>query len=199
MKWVVISLLLLNGIFLAIQLNKEGQTEQAVERFPFSGPKLVLLAEKESLDKAKQFAEKNKIDSLANSAAKPVNKAVTVAKVEKQAQPVSEPTPAAKQRPKPEPRIVSTPKPAAKPKPVPKPIAKSKSAAMACYSIGPFLLISDVKGVSQLFGRSAIVSRERSEALRKQVGYWLYIPPMASLQLARETLHRSMRVMSVMP
>jgi len=187
MKWVVISLLLLNGVFLALQLNKDEQAEQGVERFPLSGPKLVLLAEKESLDKAKQLAEKNQSTSAITSVPKPVKKAASVAKVETEARSsVAEPGPAPK--PKPELAIASAPKPA--PKPVPTPIAKPKSAAMACYSVGPFLLISDVRGVSQLFARSAIITQERPEALRKQVGYWVYIPPKATRELAQEVLGR---------
>ncbi len=177
MKWVVISLLLLNGVFLVIQLNKDEQTEQALERFPFSGPKLVLLAEKEALDKAKQLAAKNKSRAIAKSKPKPAKKTVTVAKAATAAKP-----------PAPKPNIVSAPKP--EPRPVPKPIAKPTSAAMACYSVGPFLLISDVKVISQLFGRAGIVAQERSEALRKQVGYWVYIPPAATRQLAHGVLNQ---------
>ncbi len=179
MKWVVISLLLLNAIFLVIQLNKDEQTEQVLERFPSSGSKLVLLTEKEALDKAKQFAAKNKSRTIAKSKPKPAKKTVTVAKAATAAKPPA---------PTPKPSIVSTPKP--EPRPVPKPIAKPTSAAMACYSVGPFLLISDVKVVSQLFGRADIVAQERSEALRKQVGYWVYIPPAATRQLAHGVLNQ---------
>lgn len=157
MKWVAISLLLLNGILLALQLNKPKQTEQAVERFPFDGPNLVLLAEKEALDKANQSAAKNTSQSDVSII-------------------TAQPTTAAKVAPT--------------PSPVPKSVVNSKSTAMACYSVGPFLLISDIKNVSQLFRRSAIITRERSEALRKQIGYWLYITPMASPQLAREALRQ---------
>lgn len=169
MKWVVISLLLLNAVFLVVQLNKEEQTEQAVEQFPFNGPKLVLLTEKERQDKAKQLAGKKRPVSAAKRAPKPVKKVVAVARPKTEAKP-------------PKPAIV----PAAKP--VPTPIAKSQSAAMACYSVGPFLLISDVKGITPLFERSAISTQERSEALRKQVGYWVYIPPAVSQQLAEGVL-----------
>ena len=71
MKWVAITLLLLNGIFLAVQLNKQEVTEQAaaVERFPQNAPELVLVAEKEKLDKAKQFAEKQRQQKLAQAKA----------------------------------------------------------------------------------------------------------------------------------
>lgn len=189
MKWVVISLLLLNGIFLAVQLSKDEQTEQTVERFPFSGPKLVLLAEKEMLDKTKQLTEKNQSIPAVKSTPKPVKKAVAVAKAEiEEKSPVVEAVPAPKPRPKPQPVIAPAAKPA--PKPVPTPVAKSQSAAMACYSVGPFLLISDVKGIAQLFGRSAISTQERSEALRKQVGYWAYLPPAVSGQLAQGVLRQ---------
>ena len=194
MKWVVISLLLLNGIFLAIQLNKQEQVEQEVELFPFSGPKLETLAEKEMMDKAKQFAAKNKPQSPPKKLSSVDQKATKVAKLEpKTAPPVTKT--AVKPKPAPPSAPVSKPKPiAAKPKPapkpVPKPVVKPKSAAMACYSVGPFLLISDIKGVSQLFGRSAITTKERSEALRKQVGYWVYVPPMATLQLAKGALQQ---------
>jgi len=189
MKWVVISLVLLNGIFLAIQLNRDEQTEQVVERFPFSGPKLVLLAETEKLDNAKQLAEKKQSIPAITSAPKPVKEAVVVAKTEIEDKlPAIEAVPAPKPRSKPQPVIAPAAKPA--PKPVPTPIAKPKSAAMACYSVGPFLLISDVKGVSQLFARSAINTQERPEALRKQVGYWVYIPPKATRELAQGVLSR---------
>lgn len=182
MKWVVISLLLLNGIFLAMQLNKEEQPEQAIERFPFSGPKLVLLAEQEKLDKAKQFAAKHAPQVPAKQSEPVARKEVKVARLEpEEAAPVkAEPTP--KTAPKP------APKPT--PKPVPRPVVKAKSEALACYSVGPFLLLSDIKGVSELFGRSAIVAKERAEALRKQVGFWVYIPPLASIQQARDALQK---------
>lgn len=189
MKWVVISLLLLNGIFLVIQLNKDEQTELAVDRFPFSGPKLVLLAETEKQDKAKQLAEKNKSISKTKSARETVaKKTAAVAKPKTKAKPpVSELVPSPKP-PKPEPPRVSAARPA--PKSVPTPIAKPESAAMACYSVGPFLLLSDVRVVSQLFGRSAIIAQERSEALRKQVGYWVYIPSKATRELAQGVLRQ---------
>jgi len=198
MKWVAISLLLLNGIFLAIQLNKQEQVEQKVELFPFSGPKLVTLAEKEMQDKANQLAAKNKPQSPSKNLPGADKKATTVAKLEpKTVPPVSKavvkpkPAPSSAPVPKPKPKPIETkPKPAPKPKPVPKPVVMPKSGAMACYSVGPFLLISDVKGVAQLFGRSSISTKERSEALRKQVGYWVYIPPMASKQLAKSALQR---------
>jgi len=186
MKWVVISLLLLNSIFLAVQLSKEEQTELAVERFPLGGSKLVLLAEKEMQDKAKQLVEKNQPVPAVKTTSKPVKKAVAVAKAGiEDKSPVIETVPAPKPRPKPQSQPVIAPAAKPAPKPVPTPIAKSKSAAMACYSVGPFLLISDVKVVSQLFGSSAIIAQERSEALRKQVGYWVYIPPAGSSQLAQ--------------
>ncbi len=190
MKWVVISLLLLNGIFLAIQLNKQAPPEQAIELFPFSGPKLVTLAEKEMMDKAMRLAEKNKPKSPAKNLPDVKQKPTTVAKLAPEiAPPVTKAKAAVKPTPVSKPAPVAVkPKPA--PKPVPKPVVKPQSAAMACYSVGPFLLISDIKGVTQLFGRAAISTKERSEALRKQVGYWVYIPPLANLQLAKGALQQ---------
>ncbi len=188
MKWVAISLLLLNGIYLAVQLNKDQETEKPVNRFPFGGPELMLVVEKEKLDKAKQLAEKNRQKALAQARSdkrkkKPVK---TVAQAPTTVKP--KPAPA----PKPKPASPPPPKPAAKPAPKPASPAAIASAtssnAMACYSVGPFLLISDVKGMSQLFKRADIIVRERSDTLRKQVGYWTYVPPFASLQEAKGAL-----------
>ena len=185
MKWVVISLLLLNAVFLVVQLNKGEQTEPTVERFPFDGPKLVLLAEKERQDKANQLVDKKPPAPAVKQAPKPAKKVVVVAAPKTEAK---QPTIQAPSQP--EPVMVAAAAPAPKPKPVPTPIAKPQSAAMACYSVGPFLLISDVKGITPLFKRSAISTQERSEALRKQVGYWVYIPPAVSLQLAQGVLRQ---------
>lgn len=157
MKWVAITLLLLNGIFLAIQLNKQGKAVSVVERFPFNGPPLVLVSEQQAQDKAIQPAEKNRPQ-----------------------QPLR--APAVKQAPPPEPAAPSFLSPA--------PVAKPGSNAIACYRVGPFLLVSDLRGVSRLFESGDIVLRERAEALRKQAGYWVYIPPLDSLQQAREALRR---------
>lgn len=188
MKWVAISLLLLNGIFLAVQLNIDQQPEKQVDRFPFSGPELMLLAEKEKLEKAKQLAEKNRRKALAQAkASKPKKKpAKTVAQAPTTVKPKPAPSPKSKPEPKPAPKPV--PKPAPKPASPPASPSATSSNAMACYSVGPFLLISDVKGVSQLFKYADIIIRERSEALRKQVGYWAYVPPFASLQEAKGAL-----------
>jgi hypothetical protein len=81
MKWVAISLLLLNGFYLSVQLNKDPEPIELIDRFPFSGQKLMLLAEKERLDKSKQLAEKNRRKALAQAkASKPKKKpAKTVA------------------------------------------------------------------------------------------------------------------------
>jgi len=151
MKWVAITLLLLNGVFLAVHLNMPGQAEQVIERFPFSGPRLELLTEKEERDKARLLAEKNRQQQLVEAEPASLEPAVTVIK---------------------------------------KPVvpAKSGSTALACYSVGPFLLSSDVKNVSQWFVQADIPIQERSELQRNKVGYWLYIPPLATLQQAQLVL-----------
>lgn len=185
MKWVVISLLLLNAVFLAVQLNKKEQVEQAEEEFPYSGEKLVLLAEKDMQNNARPLVERKRPIPAAKRLPKPAQKATAATKTEIKAKSlVTNAVSAIKPAAKPEPMITSLPKP------VPTPVTKSISAAMACYSVGPFLLISDVKAVGQLFERSAINTQERSEAQRKQVGYWVYIPPAASSQLAQGVLRQ---------
>lgn len=200
MKWVLITLVLLNGLYLVVHLNQEDPTQPLVANktdFPFKAPQLVLLAEKEKLDKAKQFAEMQKQKKLAKAEPKktttPTRQEKTVvAQVEKPkpaAAPKPEPRPAPPKPQKPTP--VVEPAPVAKPAPPsPPPQPISTSSAMACYSVGPFLLMSDIKGVSQLFELAAINTQERAEALRKQVGYWVYVPPMASLQEARVALRQ---------
>ncbi len=185
MKWVVITLLLLNGLYLAVQLSQKG-TDQGIAtsktNLPLNTPELVLQVEKEKLDQAKQFAEKQKQQKLAqaetkrpsSSASRP--KAV-VAKPE-------EPRPASKPIEQPVVTVPSTPVVSPPKSPAP------TSNAMACYSVGPFLLMSDIKGVSQLFELASINTQERAEALRKQVGWWVYVPPLASLQAARVALRQ---------
>lgn len=198
MKWVLITLVLLNGLYLAVHLNQEEPTQSFVANktdFPFKAPQLVLLAEKEKLDKARQFAEKQKQKKLAQVEPKktttPTRQEKTVvAQVEKPkptATPNPEPRPAPPKPQKPPPPVVE---PVAVTKPTPPSQPISTSSAMACYSVGPFLLMSDIKGVSQLFELAAINTQERAEALRKQVGYWVYVPPMASLQEARVALRQ---------
>lgn len=198
MKWVAITLLLLNGLYLAIQFNQDQPPVQQVDRFPFSGPRLTLRVEQEKFEKAKQFAEKNRQKILAQAktaaAPKPEPAVEAPAKPAASAAPVPTPEPVAKPAPAPvvAPKPAPKPAPLSAPKPAPQPIAPapSKSNAVACYSVGPFLLISDVKGVGQLFNIGNIATQERAEALRKQVGYWVYVPPMASLQVAQGALHQ---------
>ncbi len=187
MKWVVISLLLLNAVFLAVQLNKKEQVEQTEtkEGFPKNGEKLVLLAEMDMQNNARSLVESKRPIPVAKSLPKPAKKVTVVTKTEIKAKsPAINAVSTIKPPAKPEPIITSLPKP------VPTPVTKSMSAAMACYSVGPFLLISDVKAVGQLFERSAINTQERSKAQRKQVGYWVYIPPAASSQLAQGVLRQ---------
>ncbi|ALP54668.1 hypothetical protein Tel_00005 [Candidatus Tenderia electrophaga] len=173
MKWVAISLLLLNGIYLVIQLDKQQDSAPEVERFPFSGPPLVLVSEQQAQDKnAKPTTDQKPPQQVAQAEAPTPQAPATRAKPEPAAPPATPP-----------------PKPTA-PAPQPAPAPKPKSNAMACYRVGPFLLISDVRGVSQLFSYGDIKVQERSETLRKQVGYWVYIPPQDSLEQARETLRR---------
>jgi len=164
MKWVAITLLLLNAVFLVVHLSQDEQTDKAAEKapdlFPFSGPRLALLAEKEKLDKIKQFAEKNRQQQLAAAES-----------ARKKAQQAAAPA---------ESRLASKPKPAPQP----------KSTALACYSVGPLLLSSDVKSVSQLFRQADIPVQERPEIIRKQVGYWVYVPPLPSAQQARDALSK---------
>ncbi len=157
MKWVAITLLLLNGVFLAIQLNKQEKAVSVIERFPFSGPLLKRVSEQQARDNVTQFADKNRPP-----------------------QPVQ--APAAKQ--------ASPSEPAIPPFPQPVPAARPTSNAMACYRVGPFLLIGDLRSVLQLLESGDIVVQERSETLRKQAGYWVYIPPLDSLQQAREALRQ---------
>lgn len=201
MKWVVITLALVNGLYLVTQLNQEEPSQSYAANktdFPYKVPQLVLFAEKEKLDRAKQFAEKQKQKKLAKQDTKktaaPVRQEKTVVTKAEASKLIAAPAPEPRSAPPPKPK---SPPPVVKPAPVvksvPPPLSPqplSTSSAMACYSVGPFLLMSDIKAVSQLFELADINTQERAEALRKQVGYWVYVPPMASLQEARVALRQ---------
>ncbi len=187
MKWVVITLLLLNGLYLAVQLSQK-ETDQGIATtktdLPLNTPELVLQVEKEKLGQTKQFAEKQKQQKLAQAATKKPSSSASrpktvVAKPE-------EPIPESKPEPIEQPVVTAPSTPVVTPPTSPAP----SSNAMACYSVGPFLLMSDIKGVSQLFELASINTQERAEALRKQVGWWVYVPPLASLQAARVALRQ---------
>lgn len=192
MKWVAITLLLLNGVYLAIQLNQTQDPKPTVERFPFSGPPLMLVSEQQEYERANQAPARQTPQQVAQTPASPP------ASARPESAPQPTPQPEVAQAPREAPAPAAPPVPEAAPKPAPKPqpapapkpvtSAKPKSNAMACYSVGPFLLISDVRGVSQLFRYGDIKVSERSEALRKQVGYWAYIPPFETLRQARDAM-----------
>ena len=60
---------------------------------------------------------------------------------------------------------------------------------LACYSIGPFMLVNDVSNTARIFeGTEAIATQQRATAERNQIGFWVYVPPLESLQAARTVL-----------
>lgn len=63
------------------------------------------------------------------------------------------------------------------------------SRLRACYSIGPFLLVNDVSSTAKIFdGVDGVATQQRATAERSQVGYWVYVPPLDTLQAARAVL-----------
>jgi hypothetical protein len=58
----------------------------------------------------------------------------------------------------------------------------------ACYAVGPFLLVTDVSRAARSFEKAGIEAQQRAAAERKQVGFWVYIPPLESLSDARNAL-----------
>jgi len=161
MKWVALTLLLLNGVFLVVQLNKEQAPPATVERHPISGQRLMLVSEQQQLEKAKAFAEKNRRKQLAKAKAK--------AKAKAQTPPPTSGTKAP---------TLTAEAPA------------SRSGARACYRVGPLLLIGDLRSVASQFRSKDITVRERSEVIHKQAGYWVYIPPLETQVQARDILYR---------
>jgi len=209
MKWVALLLLLANAVFFAVQLNTPPEKAAPILRFPYKGKDLVTLAEKEKLDRAKAFAKQNRDKRLAALQAKqqsevskpsPAPKPVPVPTPTPEPQVVAEPVVKAEPKPvtKPEPvvpqkqvKVVSTP--ATQPAPVPKPVvapSSSSALAKACYAVGPFLLMSDVGAAAEIFERHQIYAAQRAKAQRKQVGYWVYVPPLASVEAANAALKR---------
>ena len=85
----------------------------------------------------------------------------------------------------------------AKAKPVPtKPLSNQSGSAVkrvmpqACYTIGPFFIVSDVARVAKQIESNGIITQQRAAAERKRVGLWVYIPPAETLQDAREILRQ---------
>ncbi len=60
--------------------------------------------------------------------------------------------------------------------------------AKACYTIGPFSIVSDVNRAASFFDGEEITTQQRAAAARRRAGFWVYIPPQPSLQAAREVL-----------
>lgn len=59
----------------------------------------------------------------------------------------------------------------------------------ACYSIGPFLSVSDVSNTANIFeGAEGMATQQRAAAERTQAGYWVYIPPLDAMNSARAVL-----------
>lgn len=187
MKWVMLFLLLANGVYLAVQLSSEPPAEESVQRFPFKGKELLLLSEKEKLDEAKAFAEANRDKRLQALKVEQAAKAKTAKAAKPKPEPKPKPAPAAKPAPK---VAAAPPKPAPKPIPKPAPSQVATPSVKACYAVGPFLLMSDAAAAAQVFERSQIFAAQRSKAQRKQVGYWVYIPAMASAEIANSALRK---------
>ncbi len=70
----------------------------------------------------------------------------------------------------------------------PPPILGPHEVAKACFTVGPFSIISDVSLAASLFDGKEITTQQRAAAARRRAGYWVYIPPQGSLQGAREVL-----------
>jgi hypothetical protein len=160
MKWIAITLLLFNSVLLVMKFTGTEAPRESFVRFPFPGPHLMLVSENEKLAKAKALAEEKKQRQSLEAKAAQETASPKVAPAEK-----SEAA-----------------------KPASRPVEVARPAALACYSVGPFLLISDVSTVSQRFDRAGISAQQRADTERKQVGYWLYIPAMASAPQARAAL-----------
>ncbi len=60
--------------------------------------------------------------------------------------------------------------------------------AKACFTVGPFSIISDVNLAASLFDGKEITTQQRAAAARRRAGYWVYIPSQGSLLGAREVL-----------
>ena len=60
--------------------------------------------------------------------------------------------------------------------------------AKACFTVGPFSIVSDVSLAASLFEGDEITTQQRAAASRRRAGFWVYIPPQGSLQAAREVL-----------
>ncbi len=99
------------------------------------------------------------------------------------------PEPKAKPSPPPaKPEVAKTESKPAKPvvaekKPTPPP-----PVAKACYSVGPFALVSDVSNAAHMFENAGITAQQRAVSERKLAGYWVFIPPLNSIKAARAVL-----------
>lgn len=64
----------------------------------------------------------------------------------------------------------------------------NRGTPKACYTLGPFYLVHDVSRAATDFETRGATTQQRAAAERKQGGYWVFIPPLPSLQNARNTL-----------
>ncbi|MFC1748973.1 hypothetical protein ACFL2V_09230 [Pseudomonadota bacterium] len=60
--------------------------------------------------------------------------------------------------------------------------------AKACFSVGPFLLVSDVSHAARMFENAGVNAQQRATPEREHAGFWVFIPPMPSMQDARAVL-----------
>ncbi len=204
MKWVMLLLLLLNGLYFTLQFNSSPIVDEVEQRSPFEGKDLVLLAEKEGADEAKK-----RVEQSINARLSVLQDKQELTPEKKEPEKIAaklivkpEPQPVVKLKEKPAQLVVKAPvqtKPESKPKFESKPKVESRpepangarlSLAKACYTVGPFLLMSDVASAASIFDRAGIYAEQRSKAQRKQVGYWAYVPPLASADKAAAALKK---------
>lgn len=68
-------------------------------------------------------------------------------------------------------------------------IATGRATPRACYSIGPFLIVNDVSNIAKIFEEvDGIATQQRAASERNRPDYWVFIPPLESLQAARSVV-----------
>lgn len=192
MKWVVGSLLLLNLGYFSWQQFSVGEEHARTQGLP-PGAKQQLLMVSEHRPEAEPVSQQ-----AVKKVSPPQAKEDVVSKPVAQAEPTPEVTPEpvkiAAVTPMPQPKPVAKPVVAEKPAPksvaVPRPVpeVKTRVAPKACFSIGPFLLVSDVSKAAKSYNQPGMATQQRAASEKKEAGFWVFVPPQASLSVARAVL-----------
>lgn len=187
-RWLAIFLLALNLGYLAwnMLMPEQAQVPVAADSEPFYGTRLTLLSERAiSLPAGAQANGGIGSESLPHPETAPpmVAPAAEPAKV-------AEVPPPQDKGPESVARVEAKPEPKADIKPVvtPSPLPPARPKPKACYAVGPFYLVSDVGRAAAVFEKEGVSAQQRAAAERKQAGFWVYLPPRATLQEAREVL-----------